>query len=79
MSSPNTQWLIYAAASGGCAALNGVFAKLTTTELTTTWATTLSKLLGLGEPNRLMEVLFRAVGAAILALRRSPSGKKAHH
>ncbi|KAK3706926.1 hypothetical protein LTR37_012425 [Vermiconidia calcicola] len=44
MSRTSTQWLVYAIASGGCAALNGAFAKLTTTSLTATWASTISHL-----------------------------------
>ncbi|KAI7535801.1 hypothetical protein KC331_g11837 [Hortaea werneckii] len=52
-------WLFYAIASGGCAALNGVFAKLTTTQLTTTWATNVSRILGLEEPSHITEVLVR--------------------
>ncbi|TKA66568.1 hypothetical protein B0A55_08278 [Friedmanniomyces simplex] len=57
--SPSTQWLFYAIASGGCAALNGVFAKLTTTQLTTTWATGISHLFGFSEPSRMVELLVR--------------------
>ncbi|KAF2721593.1 hypothetical protein K431DRAFT_284743 [Polychaeton citri CBS 116435] len=56
---PTPQWLIYALASGACAALNGVFAKLTTTQLTTTWATAISHLFGFDEPSRVVELLFR--------------------
>ncbi|TKA62577.1 hypothetical protein B0A55_09061, partial [Friedmanniomyces simplex] len=55
--SSSTQWLFYAIASGGCAALNGVFAKLTTTQLTTTWATGISHLFGFSEPSRIIELL----------------------
>ncbi|KAK0934257.1 hypothetical protein LTR29_014175 [Friedmanniomyces endolithicus] len=55
----STQWLFYAIASGGCAALNGVFAKLTTTQLTTTWATGISHLFGFVEPSRFIELLVR--------------------
>lgn len=55
------QWLIYAVASGGCAALNGVFAKLTTTQLTTTWATGISHLFGMEEPSVVVEYLIRGV------------------
>jgi len=61
MSSSTPQWLFYALSSGGCAALNGVFAKLTTTELTTTWATGISHLFGFDEPSRIVEVLVRSV------------------
>ncbi|KAK0277848.1 hypothetical protein LTR35_009684 [Friedmanniomyces endolithicus] len=57
--SSSTQWLFYAIASGGCAALNGVFAKLTTTQLTTTWATGISHLFGFDEPSRFIELLVR--------------------
>ncbi|KAK3677996.1 hypothetical protein LTR78_002091 [Recurvomyces mirabilis] len=59
MTSTNSQWLFYAMASGGCAALNGVFAKLTTTQLTTTWATGISHLFGFNEPSRIVEFLVR--------------------
>jgi uncharacterized membrane protein len=61
MSTPKSQWLLYAIASGACAALNGVFAKLTTTQLTTTWATAISHLFGLSEPSRFVEVVVRGV------------------
>lgn len=61
MAQPPTKWLVYAIASGGCAALNGVFAKLTTTQLTTTWATGISHLFGFDEPSRLIELLIRGV------------------
>jgi uncharacterized membrane protein len=55
------QWLFYAITSGGCAALNGVFAKLTTTQLTTTWATGISHLFGLQEASVIVEGLVRGV------------------
>ncbi|KJX95632.1 hypothetical protein TI39_contig4100g00002 [Zymoseptoria brevis] len=58
-SKPKPQWLFYAIASGGCAALNGVFAKLTTTQLTTTWATGISHLFGLKEASVVVEGLVR--------------------
>ena len=61
MASSSTQWLVYAVASGGCAALNGVFAKLTTTQLTTTWASIISHLFGFSEPSKFIEVLIRGV------------------
>lgn len=63
MSSSQPQWLFYAVASGGCAALNGVFAKLTTTQLTTTWATGISHLFGFSEPSKFVELLVRGVRA----------------
>ena len=52
---------MYAIASGGCAALNGAFAKLTTTQLTTTWAAAVSRLVGLEETNVTVEYVIRAV------------------
>ena len=61
MSQSRTQWLIYAGASGACAALNGVFAKLTTTQLTTTWATGTSHLFGFSEPSKFIEFIVRGV------------------
>lgn len=60
-SRPTPQWLTYAIASGGCAALNGVFAKLTTTQLTTTWATAISHLLGMKDESVIVEGLVRGV------------------
>ncbi|EME78821.1 uncharacterized protein MYCFIDRAFT_144196 [Pseudocercospora fijiensis CIRAD86] len=60
MSTPSQpQWLIFAIASGGCAALNGVFAKLTTTQLTTTWATAISHLFGLKQESIVIEFIVR--------------------
>ncbi|CAK1358355.1 hypothetical protein CB0940_07023 [Cercospora beticola] len=56
---PTPQWLTYAIASGGCAALNGVFAKLTTTQLTTTWATAISHILGMRDESVIVEGLVR--------------------
>ena len=61
MAQARNQWLVYAIASGGFAALNGVFAKLTTTKLTTTWATAISQLLGMDESSVLVEFLVRGV------------------
>ena len=61
MSQTRTQWLIFAIASGGCAALNGVFAKLTTTKLTATWATGISHFVGLEESSVVVEFVVRAV------------------
>ncbi|KAI9667647.1 MAG: hypothetical protein M1821_000464 [Bathelium mastoideum] len=54
------QWLIFAIASGGCAALNGVFAKLTTTAMTSTWASSISLAFGLSPGNRFFDLLIRA-------------------
>lgn len=63
--SPKSQWLFYAIASGGCAALNGVFAKLTTTQLTTTWATGISHISGFKEPSSFVELFVRGVRAEL--------------
>jgi len=59
--SRKTQWMILAAASGACAAFNGVFAKLTTTELTTSFATGIANLLGLSNIEKGVEVVVRAI------------------
>lgn len=61
MPTPQTQWLFYAISSGACAALNGVFAKLTTTQLTTSWATGLSHFFGLKNESIVFELLVRGV------------------
>ncbi|KAF2143805.1 uncharacterized protein K452DRAFT_285840 [Aplosporella prunicola CBS 121167] len=52
-------WIGVAIASGACAAFNGVFAKLTTTELTTSWASAVGGVLGLSPGNHIFEYLFR--------------------
>jgi uncharacterized membrane protein len=61
MSTPQTQWLFYAISSGACAALNGVFAKLTTTQLTSSWATGLSHFFGMKDESMVIEGLVRGV------------------
>ena len=61
MSTPQTQWLFYSLASGACAALNGVFAKLTTTQLTSEWATGISHLFGLKHESVFFEGAVRGV------------------
>ncbi|KAH6635142.1 hypothetical protein B0J18DRAFT_418013 [Chaetomium sp. MPI-SDFR-AT-0129] len=53
------QWIVFALASGGCAAFNGVFAKLTTTELTTKLSMCLARLLGLEHVEGVIEVIVR--------------------
>merc|ERR1712093_904371 len=45
--SRKSQWIVLALASGGGAAFNGVFAKLTTTELTTSFATWIANSIAL--------------------------------
>ncbi|KAK5165265.1 uncharacterized protein LTR77_009363 [Saxophila tyrrhenica] len=67
MSSSKSQWLLYAILSGGCAALNGVFAKLTTTHLTTSWASSVSRLLGQDESSYVVESVVR-IGFFLLNL-----------
>ncbi|CAL8578524.1 hypothetical protein XPA_004297 [Xanthoria parietina] len=52
-------WLALAAASGACAAFNGVFAKLTTTELTTSWSSAISTSLHLSSSNKFIEIVIR--------------------
>ena len=68
MSELKSQWLIYAIASGGCAALNGVFAKLTTTKLTTTLAVNISQILAIDPSNSLVEYFVRGVSLFRLKL-----------
>ncbi|KAL8685903.1 MAG: hypothetical protein Q9218_007480, partial [Villophora microphyllina] len=58
---PKTPWLALAAASGACAAFNGVFAKLTTTDLTTSWSTAISTSLHLSPSNKIVEFTIRAL------------------
>ncbi|KAF8858284.1 hypothetical protein BDZ45DRAFT_400380 [Acephala macrosclerotiorum] len=59
--SRKSQWIVLAIASGGCAAFNGVFAKLTTTELTTKFATWVANLVGLGNVEGGVDVVVRAI------------------
>ncbi|KAG0646275.1 hypothetical protein D0Z07_8386 [Hyphodiscus hymeniophilus] len=59
--SAKSQWIVLAVASGACAAFNGVFAKLTTTELTTTFATWVANLIGLSNIEKGVEIVVRAV------------------
>ncbi|KAF2458858.1 hypothetical protein BDY21DRAFT_384804 [Lineolata rhizophorae] len=56
-----TAWLGLAISSGACAAFNGVFAKLTTTKLTTSWSHAISGALGLGDSNKLVEYAIRGM------------------
>ncbi|KAK7754138.1 hypothetical protein SLS62_003984 [Diatrype stigma] len=55
------QWIVYAIASGGCAAFNGVFAKLTTNGLTTHIARGISGVLGLTASQGVIEVVVRCI------------------
>lgn len=62
MAHRSSSWLLYAASSGACAAVNGVFAKLTTTHLTSSWATTISYFLGRDDSSYIVEAAVRTVG-----------------
>ncbi|KAK4157289.1 hypothetical protein C8A00DRAFT_29858 [Chaetomidium leptoderma] len=53
------QWIVFALASGACAAFNGVFAKLTTTELTTKFSQGIARLLGLESAEGVVEFVVR--------------------
>lgn len=55
------QWILLALASGGCAAFNGVFAKLTTTELTSTFSQALARLFGLSGIESAIEFIVRCI------------------
>ncbi|KAH7031293.1 uncharacterized protein B0I36DRAFT_374271 [Microdochium trichocladiopsis] len=55
------QWVVFAVASGACAAFNGVFAKLTTNDLTTTIAKGISRLFGMPEGHVYIELVVRVI------------------
>ncbi|KAH8808944.1 transcription initiation factor IIA, gamma subunit, helical domain-containing protein [Xylogone sp. PMI_703] len=59
--SRHAQWITLAIASGACAAFNGVFAKLTTTKLTTDFATSIAGLFGLDKGEKVVEYIIRAM------------------
>ncbi|KAM3065769.1 hypothetical protein ACMFMG_010005 [Clarireedia jacksonii] len=59
--SRKTQWILLAVASGACAAFNGVFAKLTTTQLTTSFAESVASFFGLGEGEKVVEYGVRGI------------------
>ncbi|KAK5059998.1 hypothetical protein LTR84_009882 [Exophiala bonariae] len=52
-------WIVLAVSSGACAAINGVFAKLTTTALTSTLSSHIALLLSLSATNKVIEFLVR--------------------
>ncbi|KAF2682093.1 hypothetical protein K458DRAFT_308081 [Lentithecium fluviatile CBS 122367] len=56
-----SSWVILAIISGACAACNGVFAKLTTTELTSSWSSSISQALGLSPSNKTIEFGIRGL------------------
>lgn len=55
------QWVVLALASGGCAAFNGVFAKLTTTDLTTSLSQAIARGLGLSSVEGAIEFIARCM------------------
>ncbi|CCU74702.1 hypothetical protein BGHDH14_bgh03107 [Blumeria hordei DH14] len=55
----NLDWIVLSVASGICAALNGAFAKLTTTELTSSLATVLASWISLESFPSLVEAFVR--------------------
>ncbi|KAM5348418.1 hypothetical protein ACJ41O_008242 [Fusarium nematophilum] len=59
-SSLRTQWIFFAVASGACAAFNGVFAKLTTTTLTTSLSKWVANILGLSSVEDIIDYVVRA-------------------
>ncbi|KAI9167179.1 Transmembrane protein 42 [Paramyrothecium foliicola] len=63
--SVRAQWIFFAIASGACAAFNGVFAKLTTTELTTSLSNSIADLLGLKAHERIVELVVRGAFFAL--------------
>ncbi|KAJ9613439.1 hypothetical protein H2200_003381 [Cladophialophora chaetospira] len=52
-------WMVLAVASGACAAFNGVFAKLTTTSLTSTLSATIATFFNLSPSNTIIDLLVR--------------------
>ncbi|OTA58307.1 hypothetical protein K449DRAFT_467308 [Hypoxylon sp. EC38] len=54
------RWIVFAVASGACAAFNGVFAKLTTNDISTQIAQGISAFLGLTNLEGFVEVVVRA-------------------
>ncbi|KAJ8060495.1 hypothetical protein OCU04_010817 [Sclerotinia nivalis] len=59
--SRKSQWILLAVASGACAAFNGVFAKLTTTQLTTSFAEHVAGFFGLGKGEKVVEYGVRGI------------------
>ncbi|KAI1201421.1 hypothetical protein F5X97DRAFT_37123 [Nemania serpens] len=55
------RWIVYAVASGACAAFNGVFAKLTTNDLTAHIARGISSFFGLEGSDRILEIVVRCI------------------
>ncbi|KAI3335191.1 hypothetical protein F4824DRAFT_465089, partial [Ustulina deusta] len=61
-------WIVYAVASGACAAFNGVFAKLTTADLTAHIARGISGFFGLGNIDGILEIIVRCTFFALNVL-----------
>ncbi|KAK7409542.1 hypothetical protein QQX98_008262 [Neonectria punicea] len=61
VASRRTQWVFFAVASGACAAFNGVFAKLATTELTTSLSNSIAGILGLSSHENIVEICVRVL------------------
>ncbi|CAK7203460.1 hypothetical protein SEUCBS139899_006194 [Sporothrix eucalyptigena] len=59
------QWIALALASGACAAFNGVFAKLTTTELTTSLSQAVARIIGLDAAEAAVELVVRGTFFAL--------------
>ncbi|KAI5463105.1 hypothetical protein BGZ63DRAFT_422501 [Mariannaea sp. PMI_226] len=59
--SSSGQWILYAVASGACAAFNGVFAKLTTTELTSSLSNMIADTFGLSSMKQYVEIVVRVL------------------
>ncbi|KAK0629687.1 hypothetical protein B0T17DRAFT_526165 [Bombardia bombarda] len=55
------EWIVFALASGACAAFNGVFAKLTTTDLTTNISQGIARFLNLSSIENSIEVVIRSI------------------
>ncbi|KIY03813.1 uncharacterized protein Z520_00504 [Fonsecaea multimorphosa CBS 102226] len=53
-------WIVLAVSSGACAAFNGVFAKLTTTSLTSNLSSSIATFLSLSADNTLIDLAVRA-------------------
>ncbi|KPM43590.1 hypothetical protein AK830_g2966 [Neonectria ditissima] len=59
--SRRTQWVFFAVASGACAAFNGVFAKLATTEITTSLSNKIAGIFGLSSHENIVEICVRVL------------------
>ncbi|KAM0810614.1 putative EamA domain-containing protein [Seiridium cardinale] len=57
--STRNQWIVLAIASGACAAFNGVFAKLTTNDLTSNISQSFAKAFGLTAIENIIELIVR--------------------